>query len=140
MIELVVTIAILGILAAVAVPRFVGLAGSAQQANFEAIAGAFEEGVALTHTVWLAGGMFSATTVAVENGTVDVNGDGWPVLDAAVPGQMTGLELYETIMLTELPSTWTTDEDTAAGWADFIYEGMTFRYDANSGAVRITVP
>ncbi|MFB6261341.1 MAG: prepilin-type N-terminal cleavage/methylation domain-containing protein, partial [Thiohalorhabdaceae bacterium] len=50
LIELVVVIVILGILAAVALPRFVDLTEDAEEASFDGVKGSFSAGVSLAHS------------------------------------------------------------------------------------------
>lgn len=56
LIELVVVIVILGILSAVALPRFINLSRDAEQATFDSFVGAFRSGVNLYHLSWQAKG------------------------------------------------------------------------------------
>ena len=51
-IELVVTIVIVAILSAVALPRFINVSGSAHRASVDATAGAIQSAVAMAHAVW----------------------------------------------------------------------------------------
>jgi MSHA pilin protein MshA len=52
LIELVVVIVILGILAAFAVPKFMGLEGQARVASVKAIQGSMESAAAMAHGIW----------------------------------------------------------------------------------------
>jgi MSHA pilin protein MshA len=52
LIELVVVIVILGILAAFAVPRFMGMEGQARTAAVKAIGGSMESAAAMAHGIW----------------------------------------------------------------------------------------
>jgi MSHA pilin protein MshA len=56
LIELVVVIVILGILAAVAIPKFVGLSGNARDAAAQAVAGAISSGSAINYGKFTASG------------------------------------------------------------------------------------
>ncbi|WP_406672409.1 type II secretion system protein [Natronospira sp.] len=56
LIELVVVLVILGILAAVAVPRFIDLSGEAETAALEAQAGALSSAAAMNYAKWAANG------------------------------------------------------------------------------------
>jgi len=80
LIELVVVIAILGILAAFALPRFAQLSEQAHRSSIKATAGAIAAGVALTKVQWLSNGFTAATTdlQGFGNDDVDVSADGWP--------------------------------------------------------------
>jgi MSHA pilin protein MshA len=77
LIELMVVIVILGILAAFALPRFMGLETQARQASLHGIEGSLRSGAALARSVWLAQGTNPATitvgnqTIAITNGYPD---------------------------------------------------------------------
>lgn len=82
LIELIVVIVILGILAATALPRFTDLGGDARLAKVQAARAAMQTGASVAHAAWLArGSSSSASTVTMENQTVDVNGTGYPTVD-----------------------------------------------------------
>jgi MSHA pilin protein MshA len=66
LIELVVVIVILGILAAFALPRFMGLERNARLASLSGVEGALRSSAALAHSIWLANGNAAATTITVE--------------------------------------------------------------------------
>lgn len=63
LIELVVVIVILGILAAFAVPRFMGMEGRARVATLRGLEGSMRSAAAMAHGVWLADGTNAATLV-----------------------------------------------------------------------------
>jgi prepilin-type N-terminal cleavage/methylation domain-containing protein len=84
LIELVVVIAILGILAAVALPRFMNATKEAHKAAVAGTAGALGSAVALVRAQWEVNRAKSGTSPNVNvtgfgNNTVDVNAAGWPV-------------------------------------------------------------
>jgi MSHA pilin protein MshA len=56
MIELIIVIVILGILAAVALPRFMGMSTEARIAKMKGAAGAVNSAAAMAHSKWLAAG------------------------------------------------------------------------------------
>lgn len=80
-IELVVVIALLGILAAVALPRFIDVTEDANNAAVEGVAGALASGVALTRAQAVVSNSASAgATVTLDTNTiVVVNNLGYPV-------------------------------------------------------------
>lgn len=88
LIELVVVIAILGILAAFAIPRFVGLEREARTATTLGISGSIRSAAALVHSVWLAQGV---SPVVVEGNAISVT-EGYPDATdiAATLADMTG--------------------------------------------------
>jgi MSHA pilin protein MshA len=70
LLEVVVVIAILGILAAFAVPRLVSLEGEARLAATQALAGSVRSGASLAHALWLAEGNPSSTSVMMDGQSV----------------------------------------------------------------------
>ena len=74
LIELVVVIAVLGILAAFAIPRFVGLEREARTAATLGISGSVRSAATLAHSLWLAQGV---NPVVVEGNSVNLT-EGYP--------------------------------------------------------------
>ncbi len=139
-IELVVVIALLGLLAAVALPKFVDLTSEARTASLAGVRGGFTASVQLAHAKWLAGGTGVAGTVNLEGTTVEVNAAGWPTIDGVNPGQDEADELYAILMSEGLPANWTSAEAAAAGAGTATYTlpgpgGGSFTYDASNGTV-----
>ncbi len=114
-IELVVVIAILGILAAVAMPKFAGLEANARGAAFDGVRGGFTAAVQIAHSKWLVEGS-NDTTIPLEGSTtLCMNGAGWPVVDLNTCGtQGTAEGLYGLIMSTALPSDWAKNQTVGA--------------------------
>ena len=89
MIELVVVIAILGILAAVALPHFIDSAKDAHRATVRSAGGAFSSAVSLIRgqyelnrnggTNVCVAGNCQINVAGYGNGTLDVNAAGWPI-------------------------------------------------------------
>lgn len=83
MIELVVVIAILGILAAVALPRFIDVADDAHEASVKGVGGALASAVMLVRAQWEVNrgrGVSSNDNIqGFGAGNVDTNASGWPV-------------------------------------------------------------
>jgi MSHA pilin protein MshA len=75
LIELVVVIIILGILAAFALPRFMGLETQARIASVRGVEGSVRSATAMAHSVWLASG--SPATIPVEGATITMT-NGYP--------------------------------------------------------------
>lgn len=88
LIELVVVIAILAILAAFAIPRFVGLEREARTAATLGISGSIRSAAALAHSVWLAQGV---SPILMEGNSIDLT-QGYPDATdiAATLADMTG--------------------------------------------------
>jgi MSHA pilin protein MshA len=76
LIELVVVIVILGILAAFAVPRFMGLESQARVASVNALEGTLRSASAMAHGVWLASGS-PAAGIVVDGQTITM-ANGYP--------------------------------------------------------------
>lgn len=76
LIELVVVIVILGILAAFAVPRFMGMEGRARVATLRGLEGSLKAGYTMGHAAWLADGQ-NAASVTIE-GTPMAFTNGYP--------------------------------------------------------------
>jgi len=79
LIELVVVIVILGVLAAFAVPRFMGLETQARIATLNSLVGSVRSAAAMAHSVQLASGFAPATSITVETQTVTMI-NGYPTL------------------------------------------------------------
>ena len=84
LIELVVVIVILGVLAAVALPRFMNATEDAHTAAVQGTGGALAAGVALVRSQWELNRVKGDTTPNVDvqgfgEGLVDVNDSGWPL-------------------------------------------------------------
>lgn len=81
LIELVVVIVILGILAAVAVPKFADMQVDARVSAIEGMAGAINSAAALAHAQQLVKGLASTDSVSLDGATVTMSG-GYPTADA----------------------------------------------------------
>jgi MSHA pilin protein MshA len=97
LIELVVVIVILGILAAFALPKFMGLEKQARIASLRALEGTLRSSAAMAHSLWMANG---GAAVTVEGKTITMTNQ-YPnrasiqdtvqagTVDAATPGRFT---------------------------------------------------
>lgn len=141
MIELVVVIVLLGLLAAVALPKFADLASEGRTAALQGTRGGFASAVQIAHAKWLAGNSGVAGSVSLDGSTtVVVNAAGWPTVDSANATQDTAAELYAILMSQSLPSNWTSSQAAAAGagTATFTLSGTgggAFTYNGATGAV-----
>jgi len=105
LIELVVVIALLGILAAFAIPRFASLETEARAATVQGLSGSLRSAAAMSHGLFLATG---ATPVTMEGNSIDIV-NGYP--DAATIGDT----LADTTGFTVTPAAGvTTFEKTGA--------------------------
>jgi MSHA pilin protein MshA len=87
LIELVVVIVILGILAAVAIPKFVDLRSEAKVASANGVYGAAQAATALNHAAKLVGQPVTLiTTGTTLLGTMEGTPDGWEADDAGAAG------------------------------------------------------
>lgn len=72
LIELVVVIVVLGILAAFAVPKFMGLENQARVAAVNAMAGTLRSSAAMAHGVFLASGSPASNQITVDGSPVNI--------------------------------------------------------------------
>ena len=112
LIELVVVIVILGVLAAVALPRFMNATEDAHSAAVNGTGGALAAGVALVRSQWELNrvkGLAAPNTnvVGFGDGTVDVNASGWPI---GVNGAWNCVEIWRSVLQGSAPTV-----DTASG-------------------------
>jgi MSHA pilin protein MshA len=125
LIELVVVIVILGILAAVAVPKFVNLQGDARTASMRGVDGSVSAASALIHAKWLA---TNTTPVPIEGGaTVTVSAAGYPTSDAAGIGAAMQLDAnaYD-VAYTATTATYTIHNFTpTSGVCNVVYTAST---------------
>jgi MSHA pilin protein MshA len=93
LIELVVTISIIAILAAVALPRYISLQTQARAAKMQAIYGGVRSAAMLAHAQAIATNTTAAATVSME-GALIIQVNGYPTADAA--GIIRALQLDAT--------------------------------------------
>jgi len=82
LIELVVVIVILGILAAIALPRFIGITTQAREAKMNGVAAAMASAGSLAHAAQLVANLASNAAISMEGSTVTMI-NGYPTADAA---------------------------------------------------------
>lgn len=154
LIELVVVIAILGILAAVALPRFINATKDAHQASVQGTSGALASAVSLVRSQYelnrnggnngCAGGNCQIDVAGFGNGNVDVNASGWPLgIDYSGNPSATASvsaascrDLFENLLQGSAPSV-----GTAAGAVNYVASAggtrCTFTYQPDNGDDRI---
>ncbi|SCX84886.1 prepilin-type N-terminal cleavage/methylation domain-containing protein [Thiohalorhabdus denitrificans] len=127
LIEVVVVIVILGILAAVALPRFVDLTDEANQAAYQGVESSLQGGLSLAHSKWLAQGQSGDVTMGSE--TITMNSSGWPT---------DGSNLLNTLQSNPADNSNWTD----AGWGsdgdpllDFSPGSSSIYYNATAGTI-----
>ncbi|MDP8566638.1 type II secretion system protein [Methylophilus aquaticus] len=84
LVELVVVIAVLGILAATALPRFVNVQSNARVAAGNGLAASLRSSANLARAAWIAAGSNAAVlSVPMDGNNVTVTANGYPTADAA---------------------------------------------------------
>jgi type II secretory pathway pseudopilin PulG len=168
MIEVIMVIVILGILAAIALPRFSDLSADARKASVAGTFGAFSSASSIVHATWMAKGSapgtaILGTTVTLETTTVGVGSTGYAA-DNAAPTQVAGVP---TMTATTCMNVWNAilgpgapvvgiasgaGVDYVASAASpvctYTYQtggaaaspGRSFTYNANTGALALTNP
>lgn len=150
LIELVVVIAILGILAAFALPRFAQLSEEAHRSSVKATAGALAAGVALAKAQWVTNGLSTSTTALEGFGDGDLNmsGRGWAVAwTGTYEGQGDGSaimtnsrcqQVWNGVLQSNAPTITGTDPEyaisidgTAVGGTDDTQANCVFTYQAD---------
>jgi prepilin-type N-terminal cleavage/methylation domain-containing protein len=155
LVELIVVIIILGILAAVALPKFMNVTTKAHKSAVAGVAGGLGAGVALFHAQWVANGHTAAQTNVVGFGSddVDSNAAGWPVSttsdSAGNPNNARCLEVWNGVMQTPPSAAAGTGSDyqvsSAAGVCTFTYlldtgTSRSIVYNSTNGTVTATNP
>ena len=98
LIELIVVIVILGILAAVALPRFITVTTDARIAKMNGVAGGMSSAASLAHAAQLVANLASNASVTMEGALVTMV-NGYPTADVA------GIQTASNINTTDFPST-----------------------------------
>jgi MSHA pilin protein MshB len=95
LIELVIVIALIGILAATALPKFANMTTQARTAAAQGVAGALGAAAAIAHSAWIANG--STGTVDLEGTTINLSAQGYPeyTATAGTAGTMTATKCEE---------------------------------------------
>ena len=115
LIELVVVIVILGVLAAIALPRFMNATNDAHIAAVKGSGGALAAGVALVRSQWElnrvkgadaldSDGNPNTNVVGFGAGNVDVNSSGWPIGTTASGSAAACVEIWQNVLQGSAPS------------------------------------
>ena len=166
LIELVVVIVILGILAAVALPRFMDATEGAHESAVKGAAGALASAVLLVRSQYelnrnggvqgCTGGNCQIDVQGFGNNSVDVNANGWPIgiNRAGTPAATVAMspatcnQVFSNVLQGSAPSvgaTGTVDYITTASGSEctFTYQpdgqGSFITYDAENGEVNVTI-
>ncbi len=154
LIELVVVIAILGILAAFALPRFAQLSEQAHQSSIKGTAGALSAGVALAKAQWVTNGQTGAVP-AVDgfgDGDVAVNENGWPTstnTTTSAPNPARCVQIWQGLLQSNAPTIaqssagdasadyWASVTNTTACEYEYQLDGQnsTITYDTDDGSI-----
>lgn len=158
-IELVVVIALLGILAAVALPRFINVTDDAHNAAVKGTAGGFAAGIALAKAKAIVDNAASGATVDLaDNISVIINDSGHPIADSGSPNpaNLTAancVQVWDSVLQGSRPvastgSSTGTDIDYDANGAgricNYIYRvqnngvNRQISYDSRNGNVTVT--
>lgn len=132
LIELVIVIVILGILSAVALPRFINITSDARSASVAGMAGGVRSAASLAKAQYMVNGNTTATAISMDGQTVDVvTGDGRP--DATATGIGVALQSTDGFNVTHAAGV-STFQPTNGGSAT-----CQVTYTEASGAVAVDV-
>jgi MSHA pilin protein MshA len=102
--ELVMVIVIIGILASIAVPRYLNLSGDASAAAREGVRGSLNSAIQIVRSRWLAKG--ATGTVTPDGGTpITMNASGWPDVGTTYSSAATCATLVGSLLGGATPST-----------------------------------
>ena len=128
LIELVVVIVILGILAAVALPKFVDMGSQARIAKMNGALGSMKSSAALIHAQYLASGSPTSGTITYEGGTLSVTTDltyGYPAGtsfdNASGKANLAGLDSNFTVSGTSTTAATIQDTSKASTTCQIVY-------------------
>ncbi len=130
LVELVVVIAVLGILAATALPRFVNVQSNARVAAMQGLAASMRSAANLARAAWVAGGSTGTTVLMDGTQTVNVTANGYPQSTQAGIGA--ALQSLDT---TSFTPTWGTSGIDNATFVSATASGCTMSYNPNTGVV-----
>lgn len=133
LVELVVVIAVLGILAATALPRFVNVQSNARIAAMQGLAASMRSAANMSRAAWVAGGSTGTTVTMDGTQTVNVTANGYPQSTAAGIGA--ALQSIDTGSFT--PTYGSSGTDTAS-FASATASACTITYDPTTGVVTTT--
>lgn len=130
LVELVVVIAVLGILAATALPRFVNVQSNARVAAMQGLAASMRSAANMSRAAFIAGGGTGTTILMDGTQTVNVTDKGYPQSTQAGIGA--ALQSLDTGSFTP---TWGTGSTDTASFASATSATCTITYDPATGVV-----
>jgi len=158
LVELIAVIVILGILAALAIPRLINFTDEAQSASIKAIASSFKAGVDQVHAYWLAKGSpgpslnLITLPIAQAGGDLSVNAFGWPADTRGVSLTLNStndcLDVWRAVLEIGAPTVAaTTDADFTAlylggnscRYTDSANTAKSIQFDSNTGQVTVNL-
>lgn len=131
-IELIVVIAILGILASAALPRFVNVVGDAHDSAVDGVLGGFATGVALARAQYIANGLVGAQldVAGFGNGDIDISAAGFPVSAGSNQATLTTAahctEVFEGVLQGGAPDLTSLTDIAATNLDDAIATGSEY--------------
>ncbi len=154
LVELIIVIVLIGVLAVIAVPRFLSFSEDAQRATFKGIAGAFRAGVDQVHLAWLVRGNGDAIQnfIPIADpavlGDLTVNSFGYPAdtrgTSRTLNSQADCIDVWRAVLSTQDASV----EADDSGLFNALYLGpnacrytyipqpaLTVEYDSNTGTI-----
>ena len=116
LIELIMVMVIIGILSAVALPKFANLTSQAQTASNRGIGGGFAAATSIAHAAWIAAGAptSGSTNVTLDGSSVSVNSSGWPDATGGTTPTAAQCNTIWTSILNNPPTVNTTCPTTAS--------------------------
>lgn len=147
LIELIVVILILGILSATALPKFVNVENEARVGAHKGVAGAYQAGIMMVHSKWIAQNKPAAGVMAIDSATnMYVNTSGWPESTGAAIGSSADCATHFNALFQQNgPQADTLGNlDFTAAWlsptctfTNSKSTGMNLTLDVNTGAIGI---
>ncbi len=109
-IELIVVIALLGILAAVALPRFIDISSDAHKATVQGTAGGFASGIALAKAQAIAQNINKGKPMSFDGTPLYLNGSKLPVASSSAKPSAAGcVEVWNAVLQANAPTVSTSD-------------------------------
>lgn len=136
-IELIVVIALLGILAAVALPRFIDISTDAHKATVQGTAGGFASGIALAKAQAIAQNVLPGKSMSFDGNPLYINNKKLPVSSSSAKASAAGcVEVWNAVLQANAPTVSTSDG--AAFKVVYQKPICEFRYNQDgSGNVKI---